>query len=70
MVTLIFNDVWFIKEMEADPKTMDYNAGYNVSFAGYNYNDGTIREDLKDLQENWLPRWVGHEPNRFFAFVL
>ena len=62
-------DVWVKKEMNEDPATMDYNAGYNVSYSGYNYNDGTIKTDLKDLQENWLPKWTGQEPNKFFAFI-
>ena len=62
-------DLVFKKELEADPQTMDYNAGYNVSFNGYNFQDGTIEEDLDDLRENWLPKWVGHEPNKYFAFV-
>ena len=62
-------DCLFIKEMEADPKTMDYNAGYNVTYKGYNFYDGTIEEDLKDLQENWLTKWVGHEPNRFMGIL-
>ena len=63
------DDVWVKKEMNEDPTTMDYNAGYNVSFNGFNYNDGTIQTNLSDLQENWLPRWVGQEPNKFFAFI-
>ena len=63
------DEMWFKKEMEADPKTMDYNAGYNVTYNGYNYEDGTIQEDLKDLQEIWFPKWVGHEPNKFFAYI-
>ena len=63
------NDVWVKKEMNEDPATMDYNAGYNVSYGGYNYSDGTIKTDLKDIQENWLPQWINKEPNRYFAFI-
>ena len=29
-------DLWFKKEIKEDPKTMDYNAGYDLSFKGYN----------------------------------
>ena len=63
------DDIWVKKEINEDPNSMDYNAGYNVSYAGYNYEDGTIKTDLKELQLNWLPRWIGQEPNKYFAFV-
>ena len=62
-------EMWFKKELESDPKTMDYNAGYNVSYKGYNQNDGTIQEDLKELQDVWFCRWIGYEPSRYFAFI-
>lgn len=63
-------EMWFKKEMEADAKTMDYNAGYNVSFNGYNYQDGTILEDITELQEVWYPKWTNCEPDRFYAYIV
>ena len=62
-------DIWIKKDLNEDPATMDYNAGYNVSFSGFNYNDGTIKTDLKDLKENWLPKWIDNEQNRYFAYI-
>ena len=29
-------DLWFKKEIKEDPNTMDYNAGYDLSFNGNN----------------------------------
>ena len=63
------DEMWFKRDLEADPKTMDYNAGYNVSFAGYNYNDGTINEDLDNLKHNWLPKWVGQD-DKYYAYIM
>lgn len=61
-------DLWFRQAMEADPATMAYNAGWDVSYEGYHPDTGCI-----DLPES---RWaaehaglVGHEPERFYAFV-
>lgn len=61
-------DLWFRQAMEADPVTMAYNAGWDVSYEGYHPDTGCI-----DLPES---RWaaehaglVGHEPERFYAFV-
>ena len=46
-------DLWFKKEIKEDPNTMDYNAGYDLSFSGYNRDNGTIQTDLKELEEVW-----------------
>lgn len=62
-------DLWFKKEIKEDPKTMDYNAGYDLSFAGYNYNDGTIKTDIKELENVWFYRWVGNKPTNFYYYI-
>ena len=62
-------DLWFKKEIKEDPNTMDYNAGYDLSFSGYNREDGTIKTDLKELEEVWFNRWVGNEPNNFYYYI-
>ena len=33
---------YYEKKLNEDPETMSYNAGYDVSYDGYNYDDGTI----------------------------
>ncbi len=35
-------DYWYEKQLNEDEKTMSYNAGYDVSFPGYNYDTGII----------------------------
>ncbi|MBQ7307660.1 MAG: GNAT family N-acetyltransferase [Clostridia bacterium] len=64
------NDVWFKKSIKEDPKTMDYNAGYNLSYEGYNYSDGTIKTDLEDLKINWYPRWINNFPTNYYAYIV
>ena len=44
-------DLWFKKEIKEDPNTMDYNAGYDLNFSGYNRENGIIRTDIKELEE-------------------
>ena len=61
-------DMWFTKVLQEDPGTMAYNAGWNISYSGYHPDSGCI--DFP--QEKWAEkhaRWVGHEPERFYAFV-
>ena len=40
-------DLWFKKQIKEDPNTMDYNAGYDLTFNGYNRETGTIKTDIK-----------------------
>lgn len=50
-----FNDLWFRSQCLSDPKTMNYNAGYDVEYAGYDYNTGCI-EFNKDKWQNGLTK--------------
>ena len=61
--------LYFKKEIKEDPNTMDYNAGYDLSFNGYNRGDGTIATDMKELKEVWAKRWIGNEPTNFYYFI-
>ena len=36
------DDLWFRQQCMSDPKTMSYNAGYDVSYKGYDNNTGCI----------------------------
>lgn len=62
-------DLWFKKEIKEDPNTMDYNAGYELSFNGYNRQDGTIATDIKELEEVWAKRWINNEPTNFYYYI-
>ena len=48
---------------------MDYNAGYDLTFNGYNRADGTIKTDIKELEEVWSKRWIGNEPTNFYYYI-
>lgn len=61
-------DMWFTRQMQEDPETMAYNAGWDVSYPGYHPDTGCI--DFPESQ--WAAkhaRLVGHEPEQFYAFV-
>ena len=62
-------DLWFKKIIKEDPKTMDYNAGYDLTFNGYNRENGTIKTDLRELENVWYKRWVGNEPTNFYYYI-
>lgn len=62
-------DLWFKKEIKEDPYTMDYNAGYDLNFSGYNRENGTIRTGLKELEEVWSKKWIGNEPTNFYYYI-
>lgn len=69
LVIPLKEELWFKKQIKEDPNTMDYNAGYDLTFSGYNRENGTIKTDLKELEEVWFKRWVGNEPNNFYYYI-
>lgn len=36
------DDYWYEEKLQSDPKTMSYNAGWNVNYYGYHYDTGCI----------------------------
>lgn len=61
-------DMWFTQVLQEDADTMAYNAGWDICFDGYHPETGCI--DFP--RERWAEkhaRWVGNEPNCFYAFV-
>jgi len=62
-------DLWFKKAIKEDPNTMDYNAGYDLTFTGYNRKDGTIKTDVEELEKVWSKRWIGNEPTNFYYYI-
>ena len=60
------DDYWYEKKLDMDPKTMEYNRGYDIKNPYYNYDDGTIifNEDrwkeMHDRRKN---------NNEFFAYI-
>ena len=62
-------DLYFKKELKEDPNTMDYNKGYDVSYNGYNYNNGTIKTDINELKDLWYPKWINNWPQTYYAYI-
>lgn len=61
-------NMWFVRQMQEDPDTMAYNAGWDVSYDGYHPETGCI--DLPEtMWEKKHAQLVGHEPERFDALV-
>ncbi len=60
-------DLWFYQKMMSDPETMYYNANWDVSYPGYHKDTGCIDYPDEELAD-WHKRWVGQEPERFFAY--
>ena len=59
-------DYYYEQKIKSDPKTMSYNAGYDVSYYGYHYDTGCI-----DFPED---RWKmvyekRKNEGRFFAYI-
>lgn len=47
---VVTDDYTYKKRLENDAKTMSYNAGYEVTYDGYNYDTGCIKFN----KENWF----------------
>ena len=61
-------DLWFVRQMQEDPDTMAYNAGWDVSYEGYHPDTGCIDFPEEDWPEKHA-RLVGREPEVFYALV-
>lgn len=61
-------DLWFRQICMEDPKTMNYNAGYDVHFDGYHYDTGCI--DFPSIKhKSWFEEKMTN-PNFFYAYIL
>lgn len=59
-------DLWYRKQILADPDTMEYNKGYDT-FEGYNRETGCI--DFKEEKwKEWYDRSVNKQ-DRFYAYI-
>ena len=62
-------DLWYRQRMMSDPATMSYNAGYDLGFPGYHNDTGCI-DFPKENWQNWYDRFIGREPEKFYAYVV
>lgn len=59
-------DYWYEQKIQSDPDTMNYNAGWNVSYDGYHYDTGCI-DFPKDKWEDTFNKRL--KENKFFAYL-
>ena len=59
-------DYWYQEKIESDPKTMSYNAGYDVSYFGYHYDTGCIDFPKSKWKEVYNKRI---KENKYFAYI-
>ena len=67
--TPAFDELWYRQRMLADAATMSYNRGYDLSFDGYDRETGCIAFGPEQWRE-WYDRWIGREPDRFYAYIV
>ncbi len=60
------NQYYYEQKLESDPKTMSYNAGYDVSYHGYNYDTGCIDFPKSRWRETYNKRI---NENKYFAYI-
>ena len=59
-------DYWYEQKLQSDPNTMDYNAGYDVSYEGYHYDTGCIDFPEEKWEATYNRRIA---ENRYFAYI-
>lgn len=59
-------DYWFEQQVLSDEETMNYNAGYDVSYYGYNYETGCIDYPENRWKEQYQKR---NKENKYFAYI-
>ena len=60
------NDYWYEEKIQKDPLSMNYNAGYDVSYCGYHYNTGCIDFPKEKWKETYEKR---KDKNKYFAYI-
>ncbi len=59
-------DYWYEQKIESDPKTMSYNAGWDVNYYGYHYDTGCI--DFP--KEKWVETKERREKQNIMFFYI
>ena len=59
-------DYWYEEKVQSDPLTMNYNAGYDVSYYGYHYDTGCIDFPKEKWEETYNKRI---SDNKYFAYI-
>lgn len=59
-------DYWYEEKVQSDPLSMNYNAGYDVSYYGYHYDTGCIDFPKEKWEETFNKRI---NENKFFSYI-
>lgn len=59
-------DYWYEAKVQSDSLSMNYNAGYNVSYYGYHYDTGCIDFPEEKWENTYLNRI---KENKYFAYI-
>ena len=62
------DELHYRQEWMKDPKTMSYNAGYDMDLKGYDKETGTITKTDEEMI-TWYNNWVNKEPDKYFAYI-
>lgn len=62
------DELHYRQEWMKDPKTMSYNAGYDIELKGYDKATGTITKTDEEMI-NWYNNWINKEPDKYFAYI-
>ena len=61
-------ELWFREQCMSDPKTMSYNAGYDVMYDGYHRETGCI-DFPKEKWQEWFNNKLNN-PNFYYAYIV
>lgn len=68
LVVPTIEDLKYRQKWLNDPKTMSYNAGFDLDIKGYDKQTGTITKTDEEMLD-WYNKWVNKEPNRYYAYI-
>ncbi|MCQ2978272.1 MAG: hypothetical protein MJ245_00545 [Clostridia bacterium] len=64
-----YDELWYRKQLLSDPKTMEFNKGYDIKDTTYNYSDGTYDFD-ETLWDNWYSEWGKNQKDKYYAYIV
>lgn len=62
------DELHYRQEWMKDPKTMSYNAGYDIDLKGYDKKTGIIIKTNEEML-SWYNNWTNKEPDKYFAYI-
>ena len=63
-----YSEIWYRRQLLADPDTMSYNKGCNISFEGYDKATGCI-DFPEDKWQEWHRLWTS-QIDRFYYYIV